>query len=252
MKSTLNRANGAVLIAAMMVSGPVQIAFADLDDLEEPEQPLSTKKDGPAQPENKSSNSPTQKSSTDLGPSSDLNHPTGKSKVADEVAAPPPFPSKTQKPRTKASSNKRDANSTNKKGPIRWKSKGLLATQEKSIVELEKDVEIVQDNLSLTADYSKIYFTEAEAGDVEKVYVRGNVHIEKKDDDPANHVVAKSNEATYYSLENKITLIGNARLWRQGNLVKGKKITYDLKTGWITVDSVEGVVQSSDSAGGTK
>ena len=141
-------------------------------------------------------------------------------------------------PKTKQKTKKNGA-----KGPVKWKSQGLLATQEKGVIELEKDVEITQDDLVLRAQHSKIYFSEDGAGEVDKVHLDGKVHIERKTQNPADEVVAKANRATYYSADNKVYLEGNARLWRSGNLIKGKKITYDLQSGWITVDRVEGVVQ---------
>lgn len=147
---------------------------------------------------------------------------------------------------------KKTAQKKASKGPIRWKSQGLLATQEKNVIELEKDVEISQDDMLLKAQYSKIIFASGQSGEVDQVQLRGGVHIERNGIEPENQVVAKANRATFYSRANKVNLEGNARLWRQGNLIKGKKIIYDLTSGWITVDRVEGVVEPPKTLGESK
>ena len=41
---------------------------------------------------------------------------------------------------------------------------------------------------------------------------------------------------------NRVELEGNARLWRGADLVRGKKIIYEMDTGWIRADRVAGEV----------
>jgi lipopolysaccharide transport protein LptA len=73
------------------------------------------------------------------------------------------------------------------------------------------------------------------------------VKISKSSEDPDERVVARGDEATFFNKTRKIVLNGNARLWRGGDLIKGKKIDYDMNTGWITVDSAEGIIDPEKS-----
>ena len=43
-----------------------------------------------------------------------------------------------------------------------------------------------------------------------------------------------------------ISELENARLWKGGHLIKGKKIIYDLNSGMISVDEARGVVQPGE------
>lgn len=130
--------------------------------------------------------------------------------------------------------------------PVRWRSGGLVAMREQGVTELTKDVVITQGNTELQADHAKIYFDEA-ADDVSKVVVTGNVRVLRAAESPRDRMKARGNEATFYNKEQTVTLKGNATLERGGDIIRGKTINYQLETGLITVDNVEGVMQPGES-----
>ncbi len=136
------------------------------------------------------------------------------------------------------------------KEPIRLKSEGRSTySRDGGIIHLVKNVVITQAELRFQADEAKVHLNQShqnEEDNVDRVEVIGNVQIAKFSDDPNEKLTAKGERAFFYNEKRKVVLIGNARLWRGGHLVKGKQISYDLDTGMITVDRAEGVVKPGE------
>jgi lipopolysaccharide transport protein LptA len=133
-----------------------------------------------------------------------------------------------------------------KNEPVRFKSRDLKAQKETGIAELKSDVVITQAATELKSDYAKIY-SDPLTNNVTKAEAQGNVRLKRDAIDPADRLSAKSDKATFYYTERKIILQGNASLTKEGSVLKGKKITYDMETGWITFDSAEGIMQPGEA-----
>ena len=74
-----------------------------------------------------------------------------------------------------------------------------------------------------------------------------------RENDPQKKAKSTSNEAVFYNKERKVVLRGNPQLIRTGgDIVKGKEITYELDTGWVRVEHVEGVLQPKSEPGPIK
>ncbi len=187
----------------------------------------------------------------------------------DEIPLPPPQPTPiappeakptppkadkdTSAPTTNKGSGKKTTNKTRtsadpenaRKQPVRWKSKGLKATKEKGVMELSQDVTVTQGDLQLKANHAKIYYDE-KSDEVSRVVVTGNVRITKSAPDPKDRLTGVGNEGVFYNSDRKVILRGNAQLIRGDDVLRGKQINYELDTGWISVDNVEGVMQPGD------
>ena len=131
--------------------------------------------------------------------------------------------------------------SSQSKLPINFSSQGALATKDPGVIELKKDVVVTQGDTRLEAEYVKS-FMEQSTNEPIKIVASGNVRIFKDDVEPAKKMRATSNEAVFYNRERRIFLRGNPKLWRGNDLIRGKEITYELDTGWVKVDRVEGVI----------
>ena len=59
-------------------------------------------------------------------------------------------------------------------------------------------------------------------------------------------VKARGDSATFFNERQAVELDGNARLWKGGHLIKGKKIMYDINSGMISVDEARGVVRPGE------
>ncbi len=138
--------------------------------------------------------------------------------------------------------------SKGKKAPVKLKCDGQSTYSRKNgVMTLKENVVITQANLRLQADEAVVSFykekSEAENDSVKEVEIIGNVKVSKFDPDPAQRMVAHGNRAVFYNSEQKVKLIGNARLYRGGDLMRGKQITYDIQTGMVFVDQARGIVQ---------
>lgn len=190
-----------------------------------------------------------------------------KPKVEEKTPEPPPKekqPDKTSKPvedpkgpssgpkkgEKKAKPIKADIeDGQRKKLPIQIKSDGD-ATYSKNggTVHLIKNVRISQGNLFFRSDEAKAFFIDVDGEKlVDKVEIFGNVRVAKHAVDPKKIVKASGNRAFFYNSQRKVILIGNARLWQGGHLIKGKQITYDVDTGIVKVNQAEGVVQPREA-----
>lgn len=128
--------------------------------------------------------------------------------------------------------------------PIKWSAHGLKASKDGRQVDLRENVVVTQGDLKLVANEAKVFFNEQD--DVEKIIAKGNVKMTRKAALAKDRISARGNKAIFYNDQQKVVLSGRATLWRSGDVVRGKQISYKVDTGWITVDNVEGVVQPGE------
>ncbi len=147
-----------------------------------------------------------------------------------------PSPKPQEKGKTKGSKRK------STRAPVQFESKALQAMKDQNRVMLKEDVIVTQGDFRLEADEATIYFDPV-TREANKVIAVGRVKAFKSDPELKQRVKAECNEAVFHNQERKMILRGNAKLWRGEDLVRGKQITYELDTGWIKADRVEGVVQ---------
>jgi len=76
-----------------------------------------------------------------------------------------------------------------------------------------------QDNSIQYADRMEVY-TDAKTKSIERVVSTGNVRIITRD-----CRMGTAHRAEYYDAEQRVVLIGNARVWREDNVVTGERIT---------------------------
>lgn len=219
---TISLISGATIAATARSSGGLIDDIEDLPPAKSSEQPEKT-----SPPSSKESATPARPPA---------NSPSTPQK------APSTQPSTPSNSNGKRIRTKPEDSGASSKEPVHVRSQGMRATRDGGTAELEKDVVITQGQLQLESDYAKVYF-HIDTNEVEKVHAQNNVKVTKESELPEDRIVAKGNEALFLNDERKVILKGNARLWRGGDLIKGTQITYDMETGWITVDRVEGVMQ---------
>jgi len=223
------------VVAVLSLSAPV---MADLyDDVEEMDKSKPPPVREPAQkaPPNES------QSPTDLGT------PLGKTptiEVSPASEAPDTPPASQRTP-------PRQGNDSGKREPVHFESMGLQGLRSQGLVNLLDKVVVTQGDMRLEADKAVVHFDQ-KTEEVNRVVATGNVKIFRTDPETKQKVRAESNEVLFHNIERKVTLKGNARLWRGKDLVRGKQIVYELDTGWIKADRVEGVVQPSNVEEGEK
>ena len=154
---------------------------------------------------------------------------------------------KSNEPTSNSSEAKADS-----KAPIKLKGDGQSTySRKKGIMTLKDNVVITQGNLRLQSDEAVVTFYKIKSKDdgdeVKKVEITGHVKVSKYDPDPAERMTAHGDRAIFLNKTQKVRLIGNARLYRGGDLMKGRQITYDIQTGMVLVDQAQGVVQPKES-----
>jgi lipopolysaccharide export system protein LptA len=206
------------------------LAHADLDDLDEnlqetlPSQKTQKRKSIPDRPldQNQSDQSSYLSNDEEL-----------QSTVAPGGQTPKPKkPSVQTQPETQISAD----------APIKLKSKGAKANRQQGLIELVRDVIITQGPLELKSDRAKI-FSDQVTNEVIKADIAGNVQINRKSNAEGDRISAKADHALFLNKKRVVIMRGNASLLKDGTLLKGRKITYDLKTGWINLEGAEGVMQ---------
>lgn len=159
-------------------------------------------------------------------------------------------PSKPVNPLAGTSKGKGKSKEQRVKSPVHYQSEGVTTySRDRSTVTLQKKVMITQDDMRLQSDDAKVTLMPKKAapmpdgGGVKNAILDGNVGISRYSTDPSERMNAKSEKAIFDNLAQIVTLEGNARLWRDGNLIKGDRIIYEIATGEIKVDKAQGVVQ---------
>lgn len=127
------------------------------------------------------------------------------------------------------------------KAPVHFTGMGLTALKSKGVVELHKEVVVTQEDFRLESDEAKI-FLEQNSDEVKKVSAEGRVRVRKTDEVSGKLVKANGDLAEFDNLSQEITLKGNAKIVKGEDLLTGNVIHYNLKTGWIKVEKVKGVV----------
>jgi lipopolysaccharide transport protein LptA len=132
--------------------------------------------------------------------------------------------------------------------PIHLQSDGTSTySRNGSVVHLQKNVVITQDDIRLQSDEARVLFApegrRESNNTVQTVEVSGKVNLTRLSKDPTERITAKSDKAIFDNDTQKVTLDGNARLWKDGHLIKGDRIVYEIVTGMIKVDRAQGVVQ---------
>ncbi len=117
----------------------------------------------------------------------------------------------------------------NDKGPIEITSDKLLADNEKGIATFIGNVVAKQGKTTLKADWMEVRYTNK--GEVSQIHARGHV-IVTKDQQKVN-----AEEAFYYRDKEVIIFTGNPVAEDSNTIVRGTKITYNVKTGNSEVEN---------------
>ncbi len=225
----------ATIFSMILISGFSTTAMADLDDLETPQEappPVSAGRETKTKESVSSETPPVENTES----KDEVSNPSESTQKADLKTGT----SKNQQERS-LKMNPEDPEAA-KREPIKLKSKGLKAQKDGAIVELSEEVQILQGDLKMKSDYAKVFFDKT-TNEVSKAEAQGHVVVQRESVEFSERMTASADKATFLNSERKIVFTGNASVNRNGSLLKGKKIFYDMKTGWITFEGAEGIMQ---------
>lgn len=132
------------------------------------------------------------------------------------------------------------------KEPVHFESKGLRGLREKGVVELVQDVIVTQGEMKMEAEHAQVFFDEA-SHEVIKVVAEGNVKVNGVDENSGEKFRAYGNQGVFLNKERTVVMEGNVKLWRgEDSVVRSKKMTYEMNTGWVKMDRVTGELAPGD------
>ena len=133
-----------------------------------------------------------------------------------QATSPRPRP---PRPTTTAPAPRPDGEADGKNGPVTVDSDQLENIQKEGLVVFTGNVVASQNGSTQWADRMEVYLDDK--GDrITRTVSTGNVRIITRD---CRSGTAK--RAEYYDAEQRVVLIGNARVWRDDNVVTGERIT---------------------------
>lgn len=265
-----------VLISLFILAGSSELAYGDLIDSVQEEDPgqvgvsgsdVSGKASG-AKPEKKNSlkssepvvkervsEEPKKPRHEDAsGPKNRLEKPVdqhpkdekGKELQGAENSEQTPEQKSPEEPKKRSGVS--DDSKERQKMPVNFEGDELSGVRHLGTVELHSNVRVRQADLYMQSDQAKVFFDQ-QTDDVKKVEANGHVRMSKKDPKTGEMIRAQSEKVVFDALIQKITLIGKATLYRGKDVIKGEVIYYDLKTGWLKASKVKGVVQPENQSG---
>jgi lipopolysaccharide export system protein LptA len=106
-----------------------------------------------------------------------------------------------------------------KNGPVVVDSDSLESMQKEGLSVFKGNVVAKQNNSVQYADRMEVY-TDSKTDRIERVVSTGNVRIITRD-----CRMGTAGRAEYYDAEQRVVLIGNARVWKGNDIVTGERIT---------------------------
>lgn len=225
------------LIILVLSQAPSTLSFGDiinsLEDLEKLEEQRRRK---PKQVEPKAE--PQKKPTNEGAKEAPVKTPPATEKAAPARTEAKPSPSKP------ATSRQDRA-----KMPIRLKSDGRSTySRNGGLIHLRENVVVTQEDLRLQANEAKVFVNDQSDDDrIDRVELTGSVKFNKFDERPTEQVSAHGDRAIFFNDRQLIELIGNARIWKGNQLIRGKRVIYDIQTGMIEVDQAVGVMQPEEN-----
>ena len=108
---------------------------------------------------------------------------------------------------------------SDKKGPVTVDADSLESMQKEGLSVFKGNVVARQNSSVQYADRMEVY-TDAKTDRIERVVSSGNVRIITRD-----CRMGTAGRSEYYDAEQRVVLIGNARVWRDADVVTGERIT---------------------------
>lgn len=132
--------------------------------------------------------------------------------------------------------------------PLTYRAEDGGGSRKDGVLELSKNVVIVQNELTLNANKAELY-TVAGSSTPNKVVAKGDVKLEKKGLTPETTINAVAEEIEYFATTRKAVLRGKPKIWKGKEMLRGEVIELDMNTEAIRVKNPSGVVDPKSAKG---
>lgn len=158
-------------------------------------------------------------------------------------------PKSTQPTTGQNRDSKSSRNQKNKRSvsgpPVKFRADSMSGNRFQGEVSLKGNVTITQGDLLIRGDEANIE-QDPKLGNLIKVSVDGKVYLEKIDETTGKKITASAKSAIYSAPNRNITFKGNASITRGTDRMNGNIINYNLSTGLIKAEKVDGMIQQND------
>ncbi|WP_158999817.1 LptA/OstA family protein [Pigmentibacter ruber] len=154
---------------------------------------------------------------------------------------------------TKSPNENSDIAKHNVNAPVYFKGNSADGSRKTGILNLLGNVEIIQDDTTLTSDKAQIFGTAGTtfgsgSRSIQKAIAIGNVHINKKGSLNSPEMKATANTIEFLVPQKIMILKGKAKVWKAQEYVNAEYIEMNLETGDIKLKEPHGTVDPKSSA----
>ncbi len=144
-------------------------------------------------------------------------------------------------PKSKAATGKK----LKKSPPVLFRSDSMSGNRFQGHLILKGSVKITQGDLIMMSDEAVID-QDIRLGTLKMIVATGNVYFQRTDEASGKKMTATSQSATYMALAKTITFKGNASITRGTDKINGTIFTYDIVSGLIKAQKVDGVFEQNE------
>lgn len=132
-----------------------------------------------------------------------------------------------------------------KSPPVLFRSETMSGNRFQGHLILKGSVKITQGDLIMMSDEAVID-QDIRLGTLKTIVATGNVYFQRTDEASGKKMTATSQSATYLALAKTITFKGNASITRGTDKINGTIFTYDIASGLIKAQKVDGVFEQNE------
>ncbi len=146
-----------------------------------------------------------------------------------------------ESPKSKATAGKK----LKKSPPVLFRSESMSGNRFQGHLTLKGSVKITQGDLIMMSDEAVID-QDIRLGTLKTIVATGNVYFQRTDEATGKRMTASSQSATYLALAKTITFKGNASITRGTDKINGTIFIYDIVSGLIKAQKVDGVFEQNE------
>ena len=132
-----------------------------------------------------------------------------------------------------------------KSPPVVFRSETMSGNRFQGHLVLKGSVKITQGDLIMMSDEAVID-QDIRLGTLKTIVATGNVYFQRMDEATGKKMTATSQSATYLAQAKTITFKGNASITRGTDKINGTIFTYDIASGLIKAQKVDGVFEQNE------
>jgi len=174
-----------------------------------------------------------------------LDDPSAPAPIQETPQPPPPAPKPKDEGAVETKGKSSPPKKLKKAPPVLFRSETMSGNRDKGHLVLKGSVKITQGDLIMMSDEAVID-QDIALGTLKTIVATGNVYFQKTDEATGKKMTATSKSANYSAQAKSITFKGNASITRGTDRINGTIFTYDIVSGLIKAQKVDGVFEQNE------